>query len=154
MAYICLRNYILYCTNDCVQYYFSLRKIEKETQCKVKDAVRTFYITKKEDCIFSEFVNSLSFDKVNKDNYTKVILEDFIKGFNASFKSNKNNTQAISTTSEQYRGFDSKDYIFWGVFKGGTTGISREVYESDNATKPTSTIDESKVATLYYYYKI
>ena len=41
----------------------------------------------------------------------------FIKGFNASFKSNKNNTQAISTTSEQYRGFDSKDYIFWGVFK-------------------------------------
>lgn len=81
-------------------------------------------------------------------------MEDFIKGFNASFKSNKNNTQAISTTSEQYRGFDSKDYIFWGVFKGGTTGISREVYESDNATKSTSTIDESKVATLYYYYKI
>lgn len=135
-------------------YYFSLRKIEKETQRKVKDAVRTFYITKKEDCIFSEFVNSLSFDKVNKDDYTKVILEDFIKGFNASFKSNKNNTQAISTTSEQYRGFDSKDYTFWGVFKGGTTGISREVYESDNAIEPTSTIDESKVATLYYYYKI
>lgn len=75
-------------------------------------------------------------------------MEDFIKGFNASFKSNKNNTQAISTTSEQYRGFDSKDYIFWGVFKGGTTGISREVYESDNATKPTSTIDESKVANF------
>ena len=67
-------------------YYFSLRKIEKETQRKVKDTVRTFYITKKEDCIFSEFVNSLSFDKVNKDNYTKVILEDFIKGFNKADK--------------------------------------------------------------------
>ena len=25
-------------------YYFSLRKIEKETQRKVKDTVRTFYI--------------------------------------------------------------------------------------------------------------
>lgn len=36
-------------------YYFSLRKIEKETQRKVKDTVRTFYITKKEDCIVNVF---------------------------------------------------------------------------------------------------
>ena len=61
---------------------------------------KNFLYYKERGLYIQRIVNSLSFDKVNKDNYTKVILEDFIKGFNASFKSNKNNTQAISTTSE------------------------------------------------------
>lgn len=135
-------------------YFFSIKKIKEEKQRKVKDEIRTIYLTEGNECTFSEFVQSLSFDKINKNNYTKLLLEDFIKGFNSTFKINKENTQAISTTEKNFKGFSSENCTLWGIFKGGPTGINREIYDSNNATEPTSTIDESKVATLYYFYKI
>jgi hypothetical protein len=84
----------------------------------------------------------------------KSLLQDFINGFNSTFKSNQNQTQAISITTDLYHGFNSSDYTIWGVFKGGSTGIDYEVYEKDDAKNPTSTIDKSNVTSLLYFYKI
>lgn len=135
-------------------YYFSFKKIKEEKQRIVKDEVRTIYLTEENECTFGEFIHTLSFDKIDKNNYTKILLNDFIKGFNSSFKKNKENTQAISTTDEHFKGFSSEKFTLWGVFKGGPTGINQEIYESSNAIDPTATIDNTKVATLYYFYKL
>ncbi|MBQ2886535.1 MAG: hypothetical protein IJE43_22675 [Alphaproteobacteria bacterium] len=135
-------------------YYFSLKKIKEERQQKINNKVKISYITEENECTFGEFIYSLPFEQINQGNYTEILLKDFIKGFNSSFKKNKENTQAISTTDEHFKGFSSKNYTLWGIFKGGPTGINQEIYESDNAIEPTSTIDNSKVSTLYYFYKL
>lgn len=133
-------------------YYFSLKKITETYERTAKDGKRIGYRTGKSICSFHDFVNSLSLNE--DDNYMRVLLNDFIDGFNASFKSNKNCTQAVSITTDLFHRFDATNYTVWGVFKGGPTGINREIYKSDNATKVKGTIDDDNVTSLLYFYKL
>jgi len=133
-------------------YYLSLKKITETVERKTKQGLRDGYHTEKEPCLFQDFVNSFSLKEESK--YMEVLLEDFINGFNDSFKLNKKNTQAVSITTDLFHGFSSVDYTAWGVFKGGTTGINREIYKSDNATKAKGIIDEDNVTSLLYFYKL
>lgn len=133
-------------------YYFSLNKIIDRYERKTKTGKRIGYKTEKEDCQFNDFINSLTLKE--DEDFMKVFLEDFISGFNASFKSNKNDTQAMSITTDSIRKFNSKKYIVWGVFKGGQIGINREIYQSNDAKNIKDTIQENDVTSLYYFYKI
>lgn len=136
-------------------YYFSLRKITEEVQRKVRGGeIRTGYRTEKEDIVFDDFVKSLSLDDVDESDYMKVFLEDFIGGFKSAFKPNKENTQAMSLTTDLYSGHSVIDYTVWGSFLGGPTGINRDVYKSNNSKKPTGKLDSDNVASLNYFYKI
>lgn len=135
-------------------YYFTLKKIEEETIRKTHGEERVIYHTEKNECLLSDFVSSLSIEEINKENYMSVFLENFINGFNSSFKPNKNNTQAMSITTDQFKGHDSKDNTVWGIFKGGATGIEYDIYQSNNATIPTSKVAGDSVTSLYYFYKI
>lgn len=134
-------------------YYFSLNKIIEKYERKTKTGKRMSYKTEKEDSQFNDFINSLTREKEN-DELMKFFLEDFINGFNASFKSNKSDTQAMSITTDSIRRFNSKKYIVWGVFKGGQKGINREIYQSNDAKNIKDTIQENDVTSLYYFYKI
>lgn len=133
-------------------YYFSLKKITETFERKTKDGKRVGYRTEKAPCLFQDFVNSLSLKEENK--YMEVLLTDFINGFNASFKPNKSNTQAVSITTDLFHGFSATEFTAWGVFKGGTTGINREIYKSDNATTIKGTIDDDNVTSLLFFYKL
>lgn len=133
-------------------YYFSLRKITETYERNIRGDKRLRICTEKDNCQFQEFVDSLSFNEEGK--YMELLLKDFINGFNASFRANKSNTQAVSITTDLFHGFNSEDYTAWGVFKGGTTGINRVIYKSDNATKAKGTIDNDNVTSLLYFYKI
>lgn len=135
-------------------YYFTLKKIKEETTRRVRGGERVIYLTEKEECVLGNFVNNLPISQIDDVNYMEVFLEDFINGFNASFKPNKNNTQAMSITTDQFKGYDSNDYTVWGIFKGGTTGIEYDIYQSNNATTPTSKVAGDSVTSLYYFYKI
>ena len=135
-------------------YYFTLKKIKEETTRRVRGGERVIYLTEKEECVLGNFVNNLPISQIDDVNYMEVFLEDFINGFNASFKPNKNNTQAMSVTTDQFKGYDSNDYTVWGIFKGGTTGIEYDIYQSNNATTPTSKVAGDSVTSLYYFYKI
>jgi hypothetical protein len=136
-------------------YYFSLKKITEVVERVVKGGeTRTGYRTENDDCMFSDFVKSISSAEVDSTDYMKVFLDDFINGFNEVFKENRENTQAISLTPNLYHGHSSLDYTAWGSFMGGPTGIHRDVYKSNNAKEPTGTLDTDNVASLYYFYKI
>lgn len=135
-------------------YYFSLKKIKEETARQIRGEKILLYHTEKNECLLADFVKSLSIEEINDVNYMKMFLENFINGFNASFKSNKSNTQAMSITTDQFKGYDSNDYTVWGIFKGGPTDIEYDVYQSDNAIAPTSKIARDNVTSLYYFYKI
>lgn len=135
-------------------YYFNLKKIKEKTSRKICGEERVVYLTEKEECILSDFVNNLSIKETDNANYMEIFLENFINGFNASFKPNKNNTQAMSITTDQFKGYDSNDYTVWGIFKGGATGIEYDVYQSKDATRPTGKVAGDSVASLYYFYKI
>lgn len=134
-------------------YYFSLNKIIDRFERKTKAGKRIGYKTEKEDSQFNDFINSFALKKEDGE-FMKFFLEDFISGFNASFKSNKNDTQAMSITTDSIRRFNSKRYIVWGVFKGGQMGINREIYQSNDAKNIKDTIQENDVTSLYYFYKI
>lgn len=135
-------------------FYFSLKKIKRKTIRRIPGEERVVYFTEKEESMLGDFVNTLSSDEIDDRNYMKVFLEDFINGFNASFKPNKNNTQAMSITTDQFKGYDSNDYTVWGIFKGGSTGIEYDVYQSSDATIPTGKVAGDSVTSLYYFYKI
>ena len=134
-------------------YYFSLNKIVDRYERKTKAGKRIGYKTEKEDSQFNDFINSFALKKEDGE-FMKFFLEDFISGFNASFKSNKNDTQAMSITTDSIRRFNSKRYIVWGVFKGGQMGINREIYQSNDAKNIKDTIQENDVTSLCYFYKI
>ena len=134
-------------------YYFSLNKIIDRYERKTKTGKRIGYKTEKEDIQFSDFIKSFSFKKEDGE-FMKFFLENFISGFNASFKSNTNDTQAMSITTDSIRKFNLKKYVVWGVFKGGQMGINREIYQSNDAKNIKDTIRENDVTSLYYFYKI
>ena len=133
-------------------YYFSLKKITGTFERKTREGKRIGFHTEETPCLFQDFVNSLSLKKNGK--YMEVLLTDFINGFNASFKSNKDNTKAVSITTDLFHGVSKTEYTAWGVFKGGSTGINREIYKSDNATTLKGTIDDDNVTSLLYFYKL
>lgn len=134
-------------------FYFTLNKIIERYERKTKAGTRIGYKTEKEDSKFNDFVKSFVYKKEN-DEFMNSFLEDFISGFNSSFKSNKNDTQAMSITTDSIRAFDSKKYIVWGVFKGGSMGINREIYKSNDAKNIKNTIYEDDVTSLSYFYKV
>lgn len=134
-------------------YYFTLNKIIKRYERNTKVGKRIGYKTEKKDSQFNDFINSFVLKKED-DEFMKFFLEDFISGFNASFKSNKNDTQAMSITTDLIGNFNSKKYIIWGVFKGGQMGINREIYQSNDAKNIKDTIQENDVTSLRYFYKV
>ncbi len=133
-------------------YYFSLKKITQTLEKNTKDGKRMGYRTEKMPCLFQEFVNSLSLKE--DDKYMEVLLSNFINNFNESFKTNMNNTQAVSITTDLYHRYRASKYTACGVFKGGTTGISREIYNFDNAADVKGTINNDNVTSLLYFYKL
>lgn len=133
-------------------YCFYFKRIIETHQHNIFKNRRIGYKTQNEYTVFNDFVRNLHIE--NNNNYMKLLLESFIKSFDSSFTKNEENTKAISLTSNSHRGFDSYKYTAWGIFKGGTTGIIRDIYKSDNATTATGRIDEDNVSTLQYFYKI
>lgn len=133
-------------------YFFSLRKITEEKKRNTKVGIRIGYKTEDEDSNFCDFFNSFGCEK-NKD-FMQTFIEDFINGFNSSFKLSKNCTQAISITTDLYRKYNSRKYTICGIYKGGQIGINREIYRSNDAEKVRDTINEDDVTSLYYFYKI
>lgn len=135
-------------------YYFSLKKIKEETIRRFQGKDVTIHTTEKEDCLFDDFVKSLSSDEGDNNNYTETFLKDFITGFNNAFKPNKSNTQAMSITTDLFKKYNSKDHTVSGVFKGGPTGTEFEIYALTNASEPTGVITEDNITSLSYFYKI
>lgn len=133
-------------------YFFTLNKIIGVKERNTKEGIRIGYKTEKEDSKFCDFFNSFGCGK--DEDLIQTFIEDFINGFNSSFKLSKNSTQAISITTDLYKKFNSKKYTICGVFKGGQIGINREIYQSNDAKKVRDTIHEDDVTSLYYFYKI
>lgn len=133
-------------------YFFSLHKITKATKRNTKAGIRLGYKVEDKDSNFCDFFNSFGCEK-NKD-FMQTFIEDFINGFNSSFKFNKNYTQAISITSDLYRKYNSRKYTICGTYKGGQIGINREIYQSNDAEEVKNTITEDDVTSLCYFYKI
>lgn len=108
------------------------------------------YLTEKGESVLGDFVNTLFITEIGDVNYMRVFLENFINGFNASFKPNKNETRAMGVTTDQFKGYDANDYMLWDISKGGSTGIEYDVYQSDAAIMPASKIAGDSVTSLYY----
>lgn len=133
-------------------YFFSLNKIKTEYNRKHRGKIFKGYKTEESQALFGDYIKSIKKD--DNDNYMNCFLRSFIKGFYDSFKTDSNNSKALSITSGMYSGFNSNNYTAWGVFKGGTTGISREVFKTNNATHLAGIIDEDNVTSLPFFYKI
>lgn len=134
-------------------YYFHFKKITDVIQRKRRGGgISTGYRTESELTNFCDFVSSLVLQKEEKSDYMKVLIRDFVNGFNSSFAINEENTRAISLLSD-YK-VNSRNYTTWGTFRGGETGIARDIYKTNDSTNSTTKIQEDNVSTLQFYYKI
>lgn len=134
-------------------YYFNLYRITKKTSRKMRDGVRSGYKTEDCESPINEVLKSIT-NKSDNDDTMKLFVEKFINDFNGTFVSNKNGTQAISITTDLYKGFDSGNNTVWGAFIGGATGKDYDVYRTTDAKQATGKIDRNSVASLKYFYKI
>lgn len=137
-------------------YSFQLKKITHTTSGwnkYDKEVIRyhtqTDFVTS-----FEEFVGSFISEETQGKPYMEAFLYGFMKEFNDSFVANETNTKAISVTEDLPRGFSSQKFTAWGMYKGGTTGISRDVYKNSNANDITGKLQEDNVTSLCYFYKL
>ena len=133
-------------------YYFQLKRITGTIERKRPTGISIGYRTEKDPVEFRDFVKSLSLKKEEDADYMKVLVQNFVNEFNASFAVNDERTKALSLNSD-YKTNSSK-YTAWGTFKGGETGISRDIYDNDNSMNAMSQIKENNVAALQFFYKI
>ena len=137
-------------------YSFQLNKIKSSTtgwNKNGKEVIR-HHIENEFVSSFDEVVKSFINDDTLGKPYMEAFLYNFMKGFNSSFVTNDENTKAISITEDLQRGFSSQRFTAWGMYKGGTTGISRDVYRNNNAKDITGKLLEDNVASLCYFYKL
>lgn len=137
-------------------YSFQLKKITRRTIGWNKNNKEVTRYRTEEDFVisFSEFVKSFISEETQGKPYMEAFLYGFMREFNASFVSNDTNTKAISITEDLKRGFSSQKFTAWGMYKGGMTGITRDVYKNSNANDITGKLLEDNVTSLCYFYKL
>lgn len=137
-------------------YSFQLKKIKSSTtgwNKNGKEVIR-HHIENEFVSSFDEVVKSFINEDTKDKPYMEAFLFNFMKSFNSSFVTNDENTKAISITEDLQRGFSSQKFTAWGMYKGGTTGILRDVYKNNNANDITGKLLEDNVASLSFFYKL
>lgn len=132
-------------------YQFSLYRILDRRQ--VRNGATTQFKTERDPVRFEEYAWQIM-PGVNEANYMNTILQDFMHNFNNTFALNDSKTQGITITSSEHNGFNSHYNTFWGLFKGGTTGIQREIYDRGNAQDPTGEIKMDDISSVPYFFEI
>lgn len=132
-------------------YQFRLYRILERRP--VRNGATTQFKTEQKSVRFGEFARRIM-PGVNESNYMSTILQDFMHDFNNSFALNDSKTQGVTITSSGFNGFNSHYNTFWGQFKGGTTGIQREIYDRGNAQNPTGEIKMDDISSVPYFFEI
>ena len=97
-------------------YYFSLKKITKVVERKIKGGeLKVGYITEDNDVQLEEFFNTLYGTLDAKEAFV-LFLSEFINIFGNEFKNNEENTQAISISDQEMKDFNSGENTIWGQF--------------------------------------
>jgi hypothetical protein len=124
-------------------YQFALKETGKPKESeypKLGDFYRKNFI-RKEDAI----------GDVSREKIYENFIEDFMNLFGNEFKLNKDETKGIGLhTIRPY----ASSYVIDGIIKGGPTGIEQEIYDKDNMSKREGVLEEDKLATLPYYFKL
>lgn len=132
-------------------YQFSLYRILERRH--VRNGAVTQFRTEENAVRFEEYARQIM-PGVNEDNYMNTILQDFMNDFNNTFALNDTETQGVTIASSDFNSFNSHNNTFWGQFKGGTTGIRREIYDRGNAQDPTGEIRIDDISSVPYFFEI
>ncbi len=132
-------------------YNFSLYHITETIQRRQRGRVVTIYRHESEATPFGDFGRSIN-AQVNRDNYLTVVFQALRNHFSNRFLLNADGTRAVSITDNP-RPFGTS-YKIDGLFKGGETGIGRNVYHQGDAQQHTMTITRTDVPAVQYYYKL
>lgn len=134
-------------------YSFSLYRITDTIQRQQRGRTVIMYRHEDDATPFCEFARSLDAN-VNRDIYLTTVFQALLNYFNNRFLLNTDGTKAVSITNDpQPRPFGTS-YKIDGMFKGGETGIGRNVYQQGNASNSTKIIARTDVPAVYYYYKL
>ena len=134
-------------------YNFSLYPITGTYQRQQNGRVVTMYRHESEPINFSEFAKRLN-TNVNRDSYLATVFEAIINYFANQFMVNTEGTRAVSITQDPAPRPFGTSYKIDGLFKGGETGIGRNVYEQGDASKTAKSISTTDVPAVHYYYKL
>lgn len=132
-------------------YQFSLYHILERRH--LRNGAITQFRTEEQSVLFEDYARHIM-PNVNEENYISTILQDLVHDFNNTFALNDSETQGVTITTSEYNGFNSHNNTFWGLFKGGTTGIRREIYDRDNAQDPTGEIRMDDISSVPYFFEI
>ena len=90
-------------------------------------------------------------ENVTRKKIYQNFIEDFINIFGNEFILNKNETKGIGL--HKVHPYPSS-YIIDGIIKGGPTGIEQEIFDKENMQTPEGILEEDKLTTLPYYFKL
>lgn len=131
-------------------YNFQLKKItsiEDDSSSGKRKKIKT----EKDACPFSTFFTGLGIQDA-QENPLHILLDNLIAHFDGKFERNDTNTHCVSISSDDFNGFSSSTNTIWGNFKGGLTGIKRNVYDGDDSSNVKSEILENDVAAVEYFF--
>ena len=131
-------------------YTFQLKEILSIEQSNGK---RRKIKTKDEICDFSSFYTKVvTHDSKNKKP-VEIIFEKLLRYFDDSFRFSKTGTKAVSITSDR-NSVSNENCTISGVFKGGITGIKRNVYYGSDSRKYKTEIEETDVTADEYFFML
>lgn len=92
--------------------------------------------------------------QVNQNEYMKTILNDFIGNFDNTFALNDKGTQGVTITLTLQCSFNSVKNTIWGQYKGGTTGIQRDIFDKNQAQMPKDQISVDDVSSVPFFFQL
>lgn len=134
-------------------YNFSLYRITDTIQRQQRGRQVTIYKHESDATQFYNFGRSINAN-VNRDNYLTIIFQALLNHFSNRFLLNAEGTRAVSITDNPGPRPFGTSFKIDGLFKGGETGIGRNVYQQGDAQQTTMTIGRTDVPAVYYYYKL
>ena len=134
-------------------YNFSLYRIINTLQRQQKGRLVTQYKHEAEPTLFSEVAKSINVN-VNRDRYLTTVFGALLNYFNDRFMLSTDGTRAVSITQSPAPRPFGTSYKIDGLFKGGETGIVKNVYDQGNASNSTKSISSTDVPAVHYYYKL
>ena len=134
-------------------YNFSLYHITETIQRRQRGREIVMHRHESRAIPFSDLGRSLN-AQVERDNYLTVICQALLRHFDNRFLFNADGTRAVSITNNPNPRLFGPSYKIDGLFKGGETGIARNVYQQGDAQQSTMMIGRTDVPALKYYYKL
>ena len=134
-------------------YNFSLYRIINTIERHVRGEVRVKYETEADATPFNVFVESID-PIVNRDSFLPILFQSVVSFFDSRFKVNSEGTKAVSITTIPTPSYNTLGYVINGMFKGGDTGIGKNLYSQQNAIHPGTRITNTDVPANDFYYKL